>query len=78
VIEDNAMANLYYRDRLIIAHAAMHQSTKLWSPGAEITWKRDDQRYSHTISGLADRFKTCEEAESFVINLAKAWIDADS
>ena len=71
------MANLYYNDRLIIAHAAFNQSIKLWSPGAEITWKRDGERQSHTIGGLEDRFKTAEEAEKLVINLAKAWIDAD-
>jgi hypothetical protein len=72
------MANLYYNDKLIIAHAALNQSTKLWSAGAEITWKDDGERRSHTIGGLADRFKTAEEAEKFVINLAKAWIDANA
>ncbi|HEU4343582.1 MAG TPA: hypothetical protein VFU31_18685 [Candidatus Binatia bacterium] len=71
------MANLYYNDRLIIAYAAINQSNKLWSPGAEITWKTDGERRSHTIGGLADRFKTCEEAERFVIDLAKKWIDAN-
>ena len=71
------MANIYYNDRLIIAYASHHQSTKLWSPGAEITWKRDGERRSHTISGLADRFKSAEEAEKFVINLAKAWVDSN-
>ena len=30
------------------------------------------------LGGLADRFKTCEEAERFVINLAKAWIDVNA
>jgi hypothetical protein len=72
------MANLYYRERLIIAYASENQSTKLWSPGAEITWKRDGERFSHTLGGLEDRFKEPEEAERFVINLAKAWIDADT
>jgi hypothetical protein len=72
------MANLYYNDRLIIAYASLNESTKLWSPGAEITWKRDGQRCSHTIGGLTDRFKNSEEAERFIINFAKAWIDADS
>ena len=72
------MANLYYNDRLIVAYASISQSTKEWSPGAEITWKHDGERRSHTIGGLADRFKTCEEAEKFVINLAKAWIDANA
>lgn len=71
------MANLYHNDRLIIAYASMNQSTKDWSGGAEITWKRDGQRFSHTVGGLDDRFKSSEDAERFVINLAKAWIDAN-
>ena len=71
------MANLYYNERLIIAYASLNQSTKLWSAGAEITWKQDGERHSHTLGGLADRFKTPEEAERFVINLAKTWIDAN-
>jgi hypothetical protein len=71
------MANLYYNDRLIIAYASINQSTKLWSAGAEITWKQDGARHSHTLGGLSDRFKTAEEAERFIINLAKTWVDAD-
>jgi hypothetical protein len=71
------MANLYYSDRLIIAHASLNRSDNTWSAGAEITWKQNDQRHSHTISGLADRFKTAEDAERFVVTLAKAWIDAN-
>lgn len=72
------MANLYYNDKLIIAYASINQSTKLWSAGAEIAWKHDGERHSHTIGGLEDRFKTAEEAERFIITLAKAWIDANS
>jgi hypothetical protein len=72
------MANLFYNDRLIIAYASMSQSTQLWSPGAEITWKRDGERRSHTIGGLTERFKTSEEAEKFVIHIAKTWIDSDN
>jgi hypothetical protein len=71
------MANLYYNDRLIIAYASMNQSTKDFSAGAEISWKKNEQRFSHSLGGLADRFKTSEDAERFVINLAKAWIDAN-
>lgn len=71
------MANLYYKERLIIAYASVHQSTKLWSAGAEIAWKEDGRRQSHTLGGLSDRFKTAAEAEQFVINLARAWIDAN-
>ena len=70
------MANLYYNDRLIIAYASLNQSTKT-SPGAEITWTRDGLRHSHTIGGLADKFRTSEDAEKFVIGLAKTWIDGN-
>lgn len=71
------MANLYHNDRLIIAYASINQSTQLWSAGAEITWKQDGQRHSHTLGGLTDRFKTAEEAERFIIKLAKTWIDGN-
>jgi len=71
------MANIYHNERLIIAYASMNQSSKDWSAGAEITWKHDGQRRSHSIGGLADRFKSGADAENFVINLAKAWIDSN-
>lgn len=71
------MANLYYNDRLIIAYTSLNPSDKQWSAGAEITWRRDGKRQSHSISGLTERFKTSEEAERFVTTLAKAWIDAN-
>jgi hypothetical protein len=71
------MANVYYRDRLVMTYASNNPSTKDWSAGAEITWKKDDQRFSHSIGGLTDRFKSSEDAEQFAMNLAKAWIDAN-
>jgi hypothetical protein len=71
------MANVFYRDRLIVAFANLNPSNKEWSPGAEITWKSEGQRHSHTIGGLTDRFKTSDDAERFVVNLAKTWIDAN-
>ena len=71
------MANIYHNDRLIIAYASMNQGSKDWSAGAEITWKHEGQRRSHSIGGLTDRFKSGDDAEKFVINLAKAWIDSN-
>ena len=71
------MANLYYNDRLIIAFTSLNQSDKQWSAGAEITWKADGERRSHSIAGLADRFKSSDDAERSVIDLARAWIDAN-
>jgi hypothetical protein len=70
------VANLYYNDRLIIAFTSLNQSDQQWSAGAEITWKADGVRLSHSIGGLTERFKSSDDAERFVINLAKGWIDA--
>lgn len=72
-----SVANLYYDERLIIAFATLNPSDKQWTAGAEITWKCDGQRHSHSIAGLLDRFTSSEDAERFVIHLAKAWIDAN-
>ena len=77
VYNSACMANLYYNERLIIAFTSLNPSDKQWTAGAEITWKSDGARQSHTIGGLADRFKNSDDAERFVINLAKAWIDAN-
>ncbi|HSK29424.1 MAG TPA: HlyU family transcriptional regulator [Candidatus Limnocylindria bacterium] len=71
------MANIYYNDRLIIAFTSQNQSDKQWTGGAEITWKQDGERRSHSLGGLADRFKSSEDAEKYIINLAKTWIDAN-
>jgi hypothetical protein len=75
--EAEAMANVYYKDRLIIAYSSFQQSSKLWSAGAEITWKTGNRRQSHTMAGFTDTFKSSEEAEQFAIRAAQTWIDAD-
>ncbi len=72
------MANVYYKERLIIAYSSFQQSTQLWSAGAEITWKADERRQSHTLAGFSDRFKTADEAEQFAIRAARTWIDANA
>jgi hypothetical protein len=71
------VANLYYKDRLVIAFTTLNASDKQWTAGAEISWKSDGQRHSYSISGVPDRFKSSEDAERFVIHLAKSWIDAN-
>lgn len=71
------MANLYYKERLVIAFTSLNQSDKQWTAGAEITWRSDGKRQSHSIGVLPDRFKTSDDAEKFIINLAKSWIDGN-
>ena len=71
------MANLYYNDRLIIAFTSLNRSDKKWTAGAEITWRCNGERQTHSIGGIAERFQSSEDAERYIINLAKAWIDAN-
>jgi hypothetical protein len=71
------MANIYYKDRLIITYTSLNRSDKSWSAGAEITWKAGGERRSHTIGGVMEKFKSSEDGERFILNLAKSWIDAN-
>ena len=40
-----------------------------------VTWGTDDLRDSHTINGPLVEFETWQDAERFMTEMAKAWID---
>jgi hypothetical protein len=41
----------------------------------DVSWGTDGQRESHTITGPLDRFENWQDAERFMTEMAKAWID---
>ena len=69
------MAGLIYKDRLIVAFASFDETTTFWIPMANISGVINDQRRSHQMTGPRDRFKNWEDAEQFMIETAKAWVD---
>ncbi len=69
------MANLLYKDRFIVIFARFDEDTTFWIPMVDVSWGTDGQRESHTITGPLDRFENWQDAERFMTEMAKAWID---
>jgi hypothetical protein len=45
------MVNLVYKDRFIVNFARFDEGTTFWIPMADVSWKTDGLRESHTITG---------------------------
>jgi hypothetical protein len=69
------MANILYKDRLIVPFARFDDDTKFWIPMADISWGSNRQRASHTVTGPVDPFENWPAAERCMTEMAKAWID---
>jgi len=69
------MTNLLYKDRSIVNFAGFDEDTTFWIPMAEVSWGTDGQRESHTITGPLVQFETWQDAEKYMTEMAKAWID---
>jgi hypothetical protein len=69
------MADVLYKDRLIGAFARFDEITASWIPMVDVSWETDGQRESHTINGPLDPFENWRDAERFMTQMAKAWID---
>jgi hypothetical protein len=69
------MANLLYKEHLVVSSATFHPDEQRWIPSVIISWKIGRQHQFHDIKGLPNRFDAKEEAVNFGIELAKAWID---
>jgi hypothetical protein len=68
--------NLIYKDRLLVYFAFQDASKSFWIPSADISWTQDDCKHVHQITGPQSRFHTKQDAEAFILDTAKAWIDS--
>jgi hypothetical protein len=69
------MANLSYKNQLIVVSAQVDKITKSWISIVEIFCLPDVQRRIHAIESPLQNFGSWREAEGYLIDLAKAWID---
>ena len=67
------MATFLYKDFLIIATGLFDKDTGL--PIVDISWWSAAGRGSHTITHSVPSFVTKQEAETFAVETAKAWVD---
>jgi hypothetical protein len=69
------MATFLYRDFLIIATGLFDKDTGVWLPMVDISWWSAAGRGSHTINDPVHSFVAKQEAETFAVEIAKAWVD---
>ncbi len=67
------MATFLYKDFLIIATGLFDKDTGL--PIVDISWWSAAGRGSHTITHSVPSFVAKQEAETFAVETAKAWVD---
>jgi hypothetical protein len=70
------MAALVYKEFLIIAFGMFDKEKEVWMPRVDVSWHSATGLESHTINDSVDCFGTKLEAETFGVEVAKAWIDA--
>jgi hypothetical protein len=69
------MATFLYKDFLIIATGLFDKDAGVWLPMVDISWWSTAGRGSHTISESVRSFVEKQDAETFAVEIAKAWVD---
>jgi|ERR687898_151223 hypothetical protein len=70
------MANLVYKGHLLICFAFRDESNGFWISNADISWTQDGCKHVHKIACANSQFPKREDAESFALETAKAWVDS--
>jgi hypothetical protein len=70
------MAALLYNDFFIIPFGQFDKDRKLWMPVADISWHAATGYDAHTTRDLGHTFSTKQDAETFAVEIGKAWVDA--
>ena len=69
------MSNQIYKGHLVVAFARFEKEVKRWVPMIHISWEDAAIPHSYRHKGPSDRFTTQQDAETFAIQIAKAWVD---
>jgi hypothetical protein len=70
------MASFLHKGYLVVVFAIHDDETiGSWIPTADISWGTDRDRGSHTIASPPTHFNNWPDAETHMLELAKAWID---
>jgi len=66
----------FYQGRTIKVFAELDLDADCWIPTADISWEELGKQNHQRITGLNGFFKVIDEAQTYAIEMAKAWIDA--
>jgi hypothetical protein len=66
-----------YKSRQIHTSPQLNQDTDCWIPQADVSWDEQGTKQRQILGGPPDRFKIIDQAETYALEMAKAWIDAE-
>jgi hypothetical protein len=69
------VVDLLYKNCSIVNFARFDEDSTFWIPMVDVSWGTDGLRESHTITSPLVQFEKWQDAEIFMTEMAKAWID---
>ncbi|MGH7848498.1 MAG: hypothetical protein ACREQW_25445 [Candidatus Binatia bacterium] len=69
------MSKQIYKGYLVVAVVAFNEATRTWVPEVDISWDDRGLPRWYRLAGALERFTTQQDAESFAIAAATAWVD---
>ena len=66
-----------YKSRYIHSRSELDLDTDCWVPKARVLWDVQGTQQCQLLTGPNDRFKIIDQAETYAVEMAKAWIDAE-
>jgi hypothetical protein len=55
----------------------LNYDTDCWIPRADISWNDEGKQCHQILAGPSDRFKIIDQAETYALEMAMDWIDAE-
>jgi hypothetical protein len=66
----------FYQGRTITVFAELDLDADCWIPTADVSWEEHGKQNHQRLTGLNGFFKVIDDAQTYAIEMAKAWIDA--
>ena len=74
---DQAM-ELIYRSRHIYSLPELNLETDCWVPNVDVSWEQGGTKFHQLLIGPVGYFKIIDQAETYAVDMAKTWIDAEA
>jgi len=68
---------LIYRSRHIHSLPELNLETDCWVPNVDVSWEQGGTKFHQLLTGPVGYFKIIDHAETYAVDMAKTWIDAE-
>jgi len=67
----------FYKFRRIHTSPQLSPDAACWIPQADVSWDEQGTNRHQLLAGPPDRFTIIDQAETYALEMAMAWIDAE-